>query len=288
MAESGVMDVEDGFIHRFVERAGVRLHVVEAGPPDGRLVILLHGFPELWWTWRRQVRALADAGFRVLAPDQRGYNTSDKPPGLAPYRLDELVADVEHLVVEAGHTSAAVVGHDWGGLVAWELAMRRPARVERLGIVNMPHPQVIRERVWRPPHVWMLAYLWFFQLPFVPEALLPLHRHYLLRMELAGSLGPAELDRHLEAYGQPGAIPAQIRWYRAAFREYLRGGVARVIEVPVRIVWGVRDRHIHPSLATPPEALVPRAEVVWLPEASHWVQADAPDELNVQLLELLS
>src|SRR5919199_846997 len=117
---------------------GVRLHYVEAG--EGPLVVLLHGFPEFWYSWRKQIPALAAAGFRVLAPDLRGYNLSDKPPGTHAYRMEMLTADVAGLIAHAGGGRAAVVGHDWGGAVAWMMPLRHPAAVSRLVILNAPHP----------------------------------------------------------------------------------------------------------------------------------------------------
>src|SRR5262245_18860577 len=137
-ASGGVTPIED-VAFRFVDAGGVRLHVAEAG--SGPLVVLLHGFPEFWYAWRHQIPALARAGFHVVAPDMRGYNLSDKPRGVHPYRVPTLVEDVAGLIRASGAPRAAVVGHDWGGLVAWALAMQHPELVDRLVIVNSPHPK---------------------------------------------------------------------------------------------------------------------------------------------------
>src|SRR5919202_6066254 len=133
------MQVGPGLREGFVEvEPGVQLHYVEAGA--GPLVVLLHGFPEFWFSWRRQLPALAAAGFRAVAPDLRGYNLSSKPRGLEAYRVGRLARDVARIIEQLGQQRAAVVGHDWGGGVAWAFAMRYPTLVERLVILNMPHP----------------------------------------------------------------------------------------------------------------------------------------------------
>jgi pimeloyl-ACP methyl ester carboxylesterase len=124
----------------FVETNGITLHTVQAGPADGPLVILLHGFPEFWYGWHEQIRPLAEAGFRVVVPDQRGYNLSDKPDGVERYRIDELSRDVVGLIDAAGREQAAVVGHDWGAAVAWWTALHHADRVSKLVAVNVPHP----------------------------------------------------------------------------------------------------------------------------------------------------
>jgi len=128
---------------RLVETNGVRLHIAEGGPADGPLVLLLHGFPEFWYGWRKQIPALMEAGFHVVAPDQRGYNLSDKPRGIDAYRVGVLAGDAFGLMDAFGHERASVVGHDWGAAVAWRMALQRPERVERLGIINVPHPLVL-------------------------------------------------------------------------------------------------------------------------------------------------
>src|SRR5690349_3758371 len=124
--------------HREIIANGVRLHYVEVG--QGPLVVLLHGFPEFWYSWRHQLPALASAGFRAVAPDMRGYNLSEKPPGISSYRIDKLVGDVVGLIQALGEQRAVVVGHDWGGAVAWATALGRPEAVERLIVLNAPHP----------------------------------------------------------------------------------------------------------------------------------------------------
>ena len=161
---------------------GITLHVVEAGPQDGRPVFLLHGFPEFWWGWRHQIEPLARAGNRVIAPDQRGYNLSEKPEGIEAYTIDKLAADVLALADSRNLTRFALVGHDWGGLVAWHLASTRPDRVKRLMILNAPHPAIVRPFMRsHPSQLLRSAYVAFFQVPWLPEAVLRAGDFYLLR-----------------------------------------------------------------------------------------------------------
>ena len=158
---------EAGWTHREEQNNGVRLHWVEAG--EGPPVVLLHGFPEFWWGWRRQIQPLADAGFRVIAPDLSGYNLSDKPHGAAACRIQALVAGADALVRHSGAERAHVVGHDWGGIIAWWPAMTAPERVDRLAILNAPHPKAFRREIRTPGQLRRSWYAMAFQLPALPE-----------------------------------------------------------------------------------------------------------------------
>src|SRR5947209_6217022 len=208
--------------HREVVVNGVRLHYVEAG--RGPLIVLLHGFPEFWYCWRFQIPALAAAGFRVVVPDLRGYNLSDKPPGVASYRLPLLSQDVAELIRRAGAERAAVAGHDWGGGIAWHLAMTRPDCVGKLIILNAPHPALYEREVRKLPQLLRSWYIFFFQLPWLPELVCRWHDFALLRRAVRE--GPACRDRvtrhdadlYIKALARPGALTAAINYYRAVFR----------------------------------------------------------------------
>jgi pimeloyl-ACP methyl ester carboxylesterase len=270
----------------------VRLHYVEAG--EGPLVVLLHGFPEFWYSWRYQIPELASSGYRVVAPDMRGYSLSSKPRGVSAYRDELLTSDVAALIDEVGGGPAHVVGHDWGGLVAWLFAMRHPDKLSRLALCNMPHPlSYLRAlRTWS-----QLKKSWYvlaFQIPWLPERLLLARDGKVLRQTLAsnrGRLSPrarADLDLYVAAANQPGALTASMNYYRAAFRRNLmpwRWWRMERIDVPTLTVWGRRDAYLDISTATPPPELVPNHRLVVLPEASHWVQVHAPREVNAALLE---
>ena len=206
----GRTDLREGY----AEVGEVRLHYVEAG--DGPLVVLLHGFPEFWYAWRHQIPALADAGYRVVAPDLRGYNTSDKPLRVRDYRPRVLAQDVADLVVALGAGSAAVAGHDWGGGLAWLLAMQHPERIERLVILNAPHPIRFLKGLHSPRQLRRSWYMLAFQAPWLPERLMAARDFQALRRALRqqptrpGAFTTQDIDRYVAAAAQPGALRAAI------------------------------------------------------------------------------
>jgi pimeloyl-ACP methyl ester carboxylesterase len=278
--------------HREAIVNGVRLHWVEAG--SGPLVVLLHGFPEFWYSWRHQIPALAAAGFRVLAPDLRGYNLSDKPPGVACYRLEALTADVAGLISHAGASSATVVGHDWGGGIAWTLALRRPEVVGKLAVLNAPHPAAFLRELRRPGQLLRSWYMFFFQLPWLPELLLRAGNFASLERTLRRDpLRPAvfsedDIRRYKEALSRPGALTAAVNYYRAAFRQLHRASDATPpITVPTLLIWGERDHYLGPRLTEGLERWVPGIRIERLPGVSHWIQNDAPERVNELLVEFL-
>lgn len=271
---------------------GLTLHVVEAGPADGPLVILLHGFPEFWWGWRRQIGALAEAGCRVIAPDQRGYNLSDKPKAVRAYDLDTLAADVVALAEGYGRRSFRVVGHDWGGLVAWWVATRHPERVERLAVLNAPHPEVFGPYARsHPSQMLKSAYVAYFQLPLLPEWSLARNGHYALRRALRGSSRPGtfpdeDLSTYEQVWAQDGALTGMLNWYRA-LRHRPRIPGARVT-VPTLLLWGERDRFLERGLAEASLARCERAEAVWFESATHWLHLEEADAVNRRLAGFLA
>jgi pimeloyl-ACP methyl ester carboxylesterase len=278
--------------HRHAVVGGVRLHYVEAGA--GPLVVLLHGFPEFWYSWRRQIPALAAAGFRVIAPDLRGYNTSDKPAGVGAYRIELLVDDVAGLIGQAGARSAAVVGHDWGGVIAWVLAMRRPDRVGRLAVLNAPHPLAYRREVWRLAQLLRSWYVLFFQLPWLPERVLRAGNFALLGRMLRsqptrpGAFTPEDIGWYKSALARPGALTAALNYYRAAGRG--RGPAAPLgpVTAPTLLIWGEKDPYLGVRLSSGLERWVGDLRVERLPGVSHWVQNDDPERTNALLLEFLA
>jgi pimeloyl-ACP methyl ester carboxylesterase len=278
--------------HRFAEVNGVRLHYVEAG--TGPLVILLHGFPEFWYSWRHQLPALAAAGFRALAPDLRGYNESDKPRRVADYRIERLADDVAGLIAHAGEQDAAVVGHDWGGAIAWSLALRRPEVVRKLAVLNAPHPAAFLRELRTPGQLLRSWYMFFFQLPALPEALLRAGNFASLERTLRtepvrpGAFTDEDVRLYKQALSRPGALTAGINYYRASILRLRRlARQIRPITVPTLLVWGERDRYLGLRLTEGLEPWVPNLRLVRLPNASHWVMNDAPEEVNRLLVEFL-
>jgi len=276
----------DELSHRTIACGEVRLHCVTAGPPDGRLVVLLHGFPARWSTWRVQLGGLARAGFFVVAPDLRGYGESDRPVGWKHYSIRAIAGDVVALVGALGREKAMVAGHDFGGGVAWALAMLHPDKVERLATLNSIHPVGFERQIKRWSQLKKSWYVFFFLLPRVPEWFLARADFRFLKRSLADEgLAPDVVADLLEGVRPPGALRAAIDWYRASFRDGARRTVVPVkVELPTLVVWGDRERHFVPELATPPAEWVTRAEVVHVPKGSHWVHHDAPDEVSALLV----
>lgn len=282
-----------GASDKYADLDGLRLHYVEAG--SGPLVVLLHGFPEFWFSWRHQIPALKAAGFRVIALDLRGYNLSSKPRGVPAYATSLMTRDIEQLIQVCGAERAVVVGHDWGGAIAWHFAMRYPEKLERLVIMNAPHPsRFLRAlRTWRQlRRSW---YIFFFQMPWLPEAMIRAGRFASLRRTLRtgpvrrGAFTEADIERYVEAAAQPGALTAAINYYRAALlRGRVRGPVRRIIEAPVLVIWGNQDRYLGRELAEPDRELVPNLRVERIPDAGHWVHLEQPESVNSLLLDFLS
>jgi epoxide hydrolase 4 len=279
--------------HRYADLGDVRLHYVEAG--EGPLVLLLHGFPQFWYQWRHQIPALVEADFRVVAPDMRGYNLSDKPPGVQAYRVELLARDVERLILACGERTAVVVGHDWGAIAAWIAAMRRPGRVERLAILNVPHPARSLDGLLSPMQLLRSSYMFFFQIPRLPEEVIRAGDFALLRTVFRSdpvrseAFTAEDIVRYIEAIARPGALTATINYYRALLRYpgETRALLQRV-EAPVLVIWGERDRFLSRRLAEPPHLWVPNLiRVKRLPDASHWVAEDRPLEVNTLLLDFL-
>jgi epoxide hydrolase 4 len=289
------VDVELQPRHRTLATNGIRLHAVEAGPEGGPLLLLLHGFPEFWYGWRHQIEPLAAAGFRVLAPDQRGYNRSDKPKGVSAYALDLLARDVVGLIDDCGCDKAYVVGHDWGGAVGWWLGIHHPERIEKLALLNIPHPYVMRRTVkTNPTQRKMSSYIAFFQLPWLPERVMRAKNwaatvKALRKSSRPGTFSDADLAVYRESWSQPGALTAMLDWYRAA----LRKGASRFtrdsrVTVPTLLLWGAKDQALLREMAPPSLDLCDDGRLVFLEEATHWVQHEEADAVNAMLVDFFS
>lgn len=280
--------------HQFIHTNGVTLHTVVAGPASGPAVVLLHGYPEFWYGWRKQIPALAAAGFRVYAPDQRGYNLSDKPRGLSAYSVDELAGDILGLIDAIGQERVFLVGHDWGAVVAWWLALTAPARLRRLAILNVPHPHVMRRHLLTDPRqMGRSLYAAFFQLPWLPEAAVSaLHYRALARAlrdsSLPGTFSDEELAEYRRAWARPGAMTTMLNWYRAALRRPAADWPDPGVTVPTTVIWGMKDHALRPEMAAESAALCDRPELIELEDNTHWVQHEAAALVNETLITRFS
>ncbi|GIF47119.1 pimeloyl-ACP methyl ester carboxylesterase [Asanoa ferruginea] len=281
----------NGLRDGYAEVGDVRLHYVEAG--DGPLVVLLHGFPEFWYGWRQQIEPLAAAGFRVVAPDLRGYNLSSRPDGVDAYDIDALAADIRGLILERGAASAALVGHDWGGTVAWMTAMKHPEVVDRLVILNAAHPRKLTQGLHHPSQLQKSWYFFFFALPELPETVVRANDWHFFRHFLRDA-NPAytrdEFDHYIEAWSQPGAATGMINYYRSSVRTPPKRAEAalRPIDAPTLVIWGQRDHYLGPELAEPDHDDVPHLDrVERLPDASHWVHHDEAERVTELIVDFV-
>jgi pimeloyl-ACP methyl ester carboxylesterase len=276
--------------HQFYQVNRLWLHTVTAGPEDGRLVIFLHGFPEFWYAWRNQICAFARAGYRVLAPDQRGYNLSDRPAGIAPYRIEELAQDVIELIAASGRERAILVGHDWGGAVAWWLAEKAPEKVERLVAINAPHRLAMQENLEHNPlQMARSSYGGFFQIPRLPEALYRMWGGFwpALALKLTSrrcAFSGEDLRLYRQAWLQPGAMTAMLNWYRALLRYRPPLPANPYISVPTLLLWGCQDRFLGSELAEMSVTYCIQARLVLFEHATHWLAHEEPHKVN-QLIQ---
>jgi len=284
---------------------GVRLHYVTAG--NGPLLILLHGFPEFWFSWRYQIPFLAEAGYKVVAPDMRGFNTSDKPVGAKAYKRAHLCADVMALIRFFGEEKAIIIGHDWGGTVAFSFAQLYPQATHRLVVLNGPHFAIMIDKLAAVADIEQMKrswYIYFFQIPWLPERLMKRNRYGFLRWVLHDkaikkeAFGPEIIDAYRRAFSQPGALTSTVNYYRAAFRmglsEWLGWNRASAVitrskvKVPTLVIWGEEDHVLGKELNNAlPDYFLGPLSFKYIPSASHWVQQEEPNVCNEHILSFL-
>jgi len=268
----------------------IRLHAIAAGPKTGPVVILLHGFPEFWYGWRKQIRPLAAAGFRVIALDQRGYNLSSKPPAVRDYALPLVTRDVLSVADQLACERFYLVGHDWGAAVAWSVALEYPERLHKLAILNVPHPAVMTHTLRTNPRQWLRSwYMLFFQLPWLPETAFSASNFYvgtrtLLRTSRPGTFTPQDLGCYRAAWAQPGAIRGGMNWYRAFARRRPAIGDPHV-HTPTRILWGKQDSFLLAEMAEDSLKYCDSAELTFFLDATHWLHHEEPERVNHLLIE---
>ncbi len=274
-----------------IDTNGIRLHAAIEGE-RGPLVVLLHGFPECWYSWRQYLHPLAEAGFRAVAPDMRGYHLSDKPRGALNYQLPILTSDVMGLIHALGGEQAVIVGHDWGGVVAWRFAMEYPEATEKLVICNAPHPARMQAELRHMRQLRKSWYLFFFQLPWLPEAVIGSDPLRLLERAMRGSavrkdaISDEDLRVYAAALRQPGALTATINYYRAVLRWGWHLPNSQ-INAPTLLIWGEEDIALGNDLVPGTERYVPNLRVHCIPNCGHWVQQEAADEVIPLMLEFL-
>jgi pimeloyl-ACP methyl ester carboxylesterase len=263
---------------------GVTLHTVEAGDKSGDCILFLHGFPEFWYGWKKQISFFAEKGFRVIVPDQRGYNLSSKPPGIKSYSLQQLTGDIVALIQKLTHKKIILAGHDWGGAVAWQIALRYPQLVHCLIIINMPHPVVFRQTLKKSiRQILHSSYAGFFQLPLLPEWVCRASHFKLLRRSMQKTAGEGaftkeDIATYMKAWQQPGALTAMINWYRAfRYNKHVGPGI---INLPVLLIWGKKDQFLLSRMAKQSIKKCTDGKLVMVEDATHWVHHEKPYLVN--------
>lgn len=274
----------------FIETNGIRLHVVTAGPKDGKPVLLLHGFPEFWAGWRHQIPALVQAGFRVIAPDQRGYNLSDVPKDVSAYALPQLGLDMIGLLDYFGIDQVNLVGHDWGAAVAWGLAITFPQRVRRLVILNVPHPIVIL-RFWAQSaeQFFKSWYIGFFQIPGLADWAIQRNDfasavQAFLSSSRPGTFTESEIAEYKKAWTNSGGLTGMINWYRALMQH--RPPTPRDVRVhmPTLIQWGKRDAYLNYKMAAASLEFCDDGKLILYDDATHWLQHEEAQAVNEAII----
>jgi pimeloyl-ACP methyl ester carboxylesterase len=288
---------EQGWNHRIADIAGVDIHYVTAGDPDDPAVVFLHGFPECWWAWRKHIDRFADS-FHVIVPDMRGYNRSAKPHEVEKYRLESLAGDVAGLIEEAGHERAHVVGHDWGGVVAFGTALQRPESLDKLVVLNAPYPGAF-EAQFTLRQAFRSWYAGFFQLPAVPERLLSANDFALLEQLFREDAAPGaytdeDIAVYREAWRREGAIRAMVDYYRAFGRENVqrlwqnRWEAGRRVDAETLLLWGERDRALGGHIPNVIQRELDDVTVEHYPEASHWLHREFPERTAADIEAFIS
>lgn len=271
-----------------VDANGLRFRVRTAGEGD-RLALLLHGFPECWFSWRDQMPLLARLGYRVWAPDLRGYGESDRPAGIESYRMDALLGDVAGLIDAAKAKEVTLIAHDWGGNIAWHFVARKVRKIDRFAVLNMPHPRIFEEHAGRPSRQMLRSwYVFLFQLPRFPEWYLARNDYHGVKAAFVGmavdrTRFPADvLEVYRDNAARPGALTAMVNYYRAGLRDRGRTPLPN-IDVPTLMVWGEEDAALGKELTFATGDHVSRLTKRYVPRASHWVQQEAPEIVNAML-----
>jgi pimeloyl-ACP methyl ester carboxylesterase len=268
--------------HGFIETNGVRLHYVTQG--SGPLMLFLHGFPDFWYGWRHQLPEFAK-DHTVVAIDMRGYNDSEKPAAKGAYAMDQLVGDVAGVIEQLGEGRAILVGHDWGGAVAWATANERPELIDRLVIMNIPHPAIMLKAIARPPQLFKSWYMFAFQLPLLPELFLTVNNAAATAAIFKGALvnkaaiSDADLDQYRRAMTKPGAATAQINYYRNILGAP-RGRGFQKLRMPTLLIWGEEDIVLGRELTEGTERWVEDLTLKFVPGCGHFVQQECPAEVN--------
>lgn len=283
--------LEGSWTHEYITTNGVKLHYVTQG--EGRLMLMLHGFPEFWYSWRHQIPEFAK-DYKVVAVDLRGYNDSDKPKEQSAYTMAEFIKDVKGIITGLGYETCVLAGHDWGGAIAWSFAYAYPEMVEKLIVLNIPHPAKFAEGLFTPQQLLKSSYVFFFQLPVLPELQLQWNDYQPIATALTGmavnksTFSPEDIEAYKNSAAKRGALTAMLNYYRNAFQGFLSPQKWGVLDVPTLMIWGEKDTALGKELTYGTEAYVRNFQIHYIPNCSHWVQQEQPQLVNQYMREFLS
>jgi len=285
------MHTTETWKHDYIISNGIRLHYVTQG--EGPLMLMLHGFPEFWYSWRKLMPEFAQ-NYKVVALDLRGYNDSEKPADKSAYVMSEFIKDIEGVVRGLGYENCVLVGHDWGGAIAWNFAYAHPEMVEKLIILNLPHPAKFAEGLRTPQQLLRSSYMFFFQIPWLPELLVQATGYQVVTAALTGmavnknAFSDADLAAYKEAVAKPGALTAMLNYYRNVFQQGIVEREWGVLDVPTLMIWGENDTALGKELTYGTEAYVRNFQIRYIPNCSHWVQQERPDLVTQYMREYLT
>ncbi|GER88030.1 epoxide hydrolase [Dictyobacter vulcani] len=279
--------------HKDMMTNAIRMHYVSEG--TGPLIVLLHGFPEYWYSWRFQIPFLANLGYTVVAPDLRGYNDSDKPH--RGYDIPTLLRDIVGLIKGLGYEKAIIVGHDWGGVLAWNFAIDYPEMTERLIVLNAPHPGAFQRELRTIKQLRKSWYVFAFQIPWLPEFILGRHNAAAIGRLIEQSAArkeafpPEVLAHYQEAMSKPHALTASINYYRTIFNRpasFLKDQTNKVITCPTLLIWGEQDIALDSALTEGLDQWITNLQIKRIPDSGHWVQQEKPELVNQFLSTFLT
>ena len=282
--------LEGSWKHDDIVSNGVRLHYVTQG--EGPLMLMLHGFPEFWYSWRHQIPEFAK-DFKVVALDLRGYNDSDKPEAQSAYVMDEFIKDVEDVIKGLGYDRCVLVGHDWGGAIAWNFAYFHPEMVQQLIVLNLPHPAKFAAGLRTPQQLLRSSYIFLFQLPWLPELLLQFSDYQAIENAFKGmavnktAFTQADINAYKDAAAKRGALTAMLNYYRNFTQQKVLSEDWSVLEVPTLMIWGEEDSALGKELTYGTAAYVRNLQIRYISNCSHWVQQEQPQLVNQYMREFL-
>lgn len=277
-------ELESAFQHQYITTNQVRLHYVTQG--EGPLMLMLHGFPEFWYSWQHQIPVFAQ-DYKVVALDMRGYNDSEKPPDVSAYRMPELIMDVQGVIQGLGYDQCVLVAHDWGGAIAWQFAYAHPEMLQKLIIMNLPHPakfqEALRSNLQQMMRSW---YIGFFQVPMLPELMFQANDYRAIasmfseRATNKNAFSPVDLEAYKNAAAKRGALTAMINYYRSNLDMLLNPKDWGVLDVPTLLLWGEDDFALGKELTYGTKDYVRNLELHYLCQCSHWIQQEQPELVN--------